>query len=410
MSKQTEALAEQPAQQQSAERGERMLDESEQPAQQECDHCGGTGDVSGEYPGVACPECLGSGVQAQPEFIRHEVEHPYDWSEWVCPNPESYLMKCCDCGLVHEAQFGVVRYKSEAEREDCEPVDDPNLHAVFRMRRSEQWSPKDMAYRPGGLPPAEQAAQQEPVAAKHIGWDYLDNGTLVATYAVPVPERIAPKLYTSPQPAQQEPFCYHDGRNIVGKEFADHSDVFPLYTSPQPAPPPECKTDAEKTAFAFGWWKALEENRKQPAQHQEAVAWRTKNATPPGGYVLFQQYPKAVAELGGEIEPLYTSPQPTQQEPPCKTGGQCTSKCQQCEQPAQQQEPVARVINKSIVWRPRDIAGLPMGAPLYTSTQPAQPSKPLTDEFILSLHYGCSTFLKFARSIEAAHGITGDQA
>ena len=31
----------------------------------------------------------------------------------------------------------------------------------------------------------------------------------------------------------QEPFCYHDGRNIVGKEFADHSDVFPLYTAPR---------------------------------------------------------------------------------------------------------------------------------------------------------------------------------
>lgn len=29
-----------------------------------------------------------------------------------------------------------------------------------------------------------------------------------------------------------EPFCYHDGRNIVGKEFAQHNDVFPLYTSP----------------------------------------------------------------------------------------------------------------------------------------------------------------------------------
>ena len=37
----------------------------------------------------------------------------------------------------------------------------------------------------------------------------------------------------------------------------------------QPAPPPECKTDAEKKAFAFGWWKALEENRKQPAQQGE---------------------------------------------------------------------------------------------------------------------------------------------
>lgn len=50
-------------------------------------------------------------------------------------------------------------------------------------------------------------------------------------------------------------------------------------------------------------------NATVPAQQQEPVAWRTKNATPPGGYVVFQQYPQAVAELGGEIEPLYTSPQ-----------------------------------------------------------------------------------------------------
>ena len=66
----------------------------------------------------------------QPEFFTHNVEHPYDWSEWVCPDPKSYLMKCCDCGLVHEAEFGVVRYKSENEREDCDMVDDPNLQAV----------------------------------------------------------------------------------------------------------------------------------------------------------------------------------------------------------------------------------------------------------------------------------------
>lgn len=30
----------------------------------------------------------------------------------------------------------------------------------------------------------------------------------------------------------------------------------------QPAPPPECQTEAEKTAFAFGWWKALEMHKK----------------------------------------------------------------------------------------------------------------------------------------------------
>jgi len=36
----------------------------------------------------------------------------------------------------------------------------------------------------------------------------------------------------------------------------------------QPAPPPpECKTEAEKIAYSFGWWKALEYVKaKQPAQ------------------------------------------------------------------------------------------------------------------------------------------------
>jgi hypothetical protein len=101
--------------------------------------------------------------EQEPEFFTHNVEQPYDWSEWVCPDPKGYLMKCCDCGLVHEAEFGVVRYKSETEREDCDIVDDPNLQAVFRMRRSEQWSPEDTAQRAGGLPMAEQPAQPEPV-------------------------------------------------------------------------------------------------------------------------------------------------------------------------------------------------------------------------------------------------------
>lgn len=28
-----------------------------------------------------------------------------------------------------------------------------------------------------------------------------------------------------------------------------------------PDPPPECKTKNEKIAFAFGWWKAMEQNK-----------------------------------------------------------------------------------------------------------------------------------------------------
>jgi len=34
----------------------------------------------------------------------------------------------------------------------------------------------------------------------------------------------------------------------------------------QPVPPHECKTDAEKLAYAAGWWKALEANRAQPVR------------------------------------------------------------------------------------------------------------------------------------------------
>lgn len=44
----------------------------------------------------------------------------------------------------------------------------------------------------------------------------------------------------------------------------------------QAAPPPECKTEAEKTAFGFGWWKALESQREQ-AQQVEPVAWMQKS-------------------------------------------------------------------------------------------------------------------------------------
>lgn len=86
----------------------------------------------------------------QKPFTKHEVEQSSDWSDWVCPDPKGYLMKCCDCGLVHEAQFAVVRYETESN-EDCEPVVDQNVQSVFRMRRSE-----DTAQRVGGLPMTDE--------------------------------------------------------------------------------------------------------------------------------------------------------------------------------------------------------------------------------------------------------------
>ena len=42
----------------------------------------------------------------------------------------------------------------------------------------------------------------------------------------------------------------------LGKYFAQAADSVTA-----PAPPPECETEAEKRAFAFGWFKALESER-----------------------------------------------------------------------------------------------------------------------------------------------------
>ena len=96
--------------------------------------------------------------EQEPVFIKHHGDDE-GWSEWVCPDPDDYLISCCDCGLVHQAQFRVAKY-APAPSEECEIVNDPDLQAQFRMRRSEQWSPEDTAHRAGGMPMAQP--EQEP--------------------------------------------------------------------------------------------------------------------------------------------------------------------------------------------------------------------------------------------------------
>ena len=145
----------------------------------------------------------------------------------------------------------------------------------------------------------------------------------------------------------------------------------------EPVPPPECKTDAEKTAFAFGWGKALEENRKQLAQ-QGCMRCNT---------------PKKCALYG--CSPLtWPSEQPAQQQEPhewltgcpdCGMDGDCDCNTL-AEQPAQQ-EPVAYLVYAKGTRRyftlTFDVEKVPEiykggeAVPLYTSP-PA--SKPLTDE------------------------------
>ena len=81
-------------------------------------------------------------VQCEPQ---EEVED--GWCDWVCPKPRGYLMQCCDCELIHEVDFRVVRYESE-DSEVYEVVDDPNLQAQMRLKRRDDISPKKPQQKP----------------------------------------------------------------------------------------------------------------------------------------------------------------------------------------------------------------------------------------------------------------------
>lgn len=63
------------------------------------------------------------------------------YCEWVCPNPDSYLMQCCDCGLIHEVQTRVAKYEPRPS-EVFAVVHDADLQAQWRMRRRDDISPQ----------------------------------------------------------------------------------------------------------------------------------------------------------------------------------------------------------------------------------------------------------------------------
>ena len=118
-------------------------------------------------------------VQCKPQ---EEVED--GWCDWVCPKPVGYLMQCCDCELIHEVDFRVVRYESE-DSEVYEVVDNPNLQAQMRLRRRDDISPKK---------PHQE--KQEPMAWMH---KFIE-GNVITHIPADIgrhPERWTP-LYTSP--------------------------------------------------------------------------------------------------------------------------------------------------------------------------------------------------------------------
>ena len=64
------------------------------------------------------------------------VEREDGWCDWVHPLP-GYLMKCCDCGLVHEVEVAVARPVETLPDGSYtwEDVQTPEARVMWRMRR-----------------------------------------------------------------------------------------------------------------------------------------------------------------------------------------------------------------------------------------------------------------------------------
>jgi len=58
----------------------------------------------------------------------------YGWSDWIFPT-DKYLMKCCDCGLVHQLEFRTFA-ETRQKRGAFEVVRLPwPIRVMFRARR-----------------------------------------------------------------------------------------------------------------------------------------------------------------------------------------------------------------------------------------------------------------------------------
>lgn len=95
------------------------------------------------------------------------------WTEWVHPLP-GYLMKCCDCGLVHELDARIVHNKEVRPDGswDADWFKAPGHEVVFRMRRS----------------PTVHQMSAEPAAwiehhkgGDNLTWDRIDHPNAKAT-------------------------------------------------------------------------------------------------------------------------------------------------------------------------------------------------------------------------------------
>lgn len=70
--------------------------------------------------------------------LKKEKEVGEGWSRWIPPTMTKYRLGCCDCGLVHDMEFAVVKVtarKPDGTWLHGEPLGD-EYHVLFRARRN----------------------------------------------------------------------------------------------------------------------------------------------------------------------------------------------------------------------------------------------------------------------------------
>lgn len=60
------------------------------------------------------------------------------WTQWITPVMRGYLMRCCDCGLIHEIQFKIIQQTSREAKDGTWTAKKPRangLRVAFKARR-----------------------------------------------------------------------------------------------------------------------------------------------------------------------------------------------------------------------------------------------------------------------------------
>ena len=83
---------------------------------------------------------LAAAINGDPviEFEAHKINRA-GWTTWITPVHKKYMMKCCDCGLVHEFQYGVIKQTGKEDKagyfSSVEPKE-KGLRVKMRARRA----------------------------------------------------------------------------------------------------------------------------------------------------------------------------------------------------------------------------------------------------------------------------------